>query len=116
MYSKKTITPGQCRAARAVLEWSQEQLATEAGVNRMTVADFEQGKRSPMLNNLVMIRRAFEQQGVTFIDENGGPPGLREPRRVQVATPSDSVDETKTGLKTPPKGGRRAAPRKPSGA
>lgn len=49
-------------------------------MNRMTIADFEQGKRSPLRNNLVMIRQAFEQQGITFIDENGGPPGLREPR------------------------------------
>ena len=52
-------------------------------MNRMTIADFEQGKRSPLRNNLVMIRQAFEQQGVTFIDENGGPPGLREPRSVE---------------------------------
>jgi len=80
MSSNKIITPGQCRGARAVLEWSQEQLATEAGVNRMTIADFERGTRSPLRNNLVMIRQAFEQRGITFIDENGGPPGIREPR------------------------------------
>ncbi len=90
MSSKKIITPGQCRGARAVLEWSQEQLATEAGVNRMTIADFEQGKRSPLRNNLVMIRQAFEQQGITFIDENGGPPGLREPRAVIAPQPGSS--------------------------
>jgi transcriptional regulator with XRE-family HTH domain len=89
MSSKKIITSGQCRGARAVLEWSQEQLATEAGVNRMTIADFEQGKRSPLRNNLVMIRQAFEQQGITFIDENGGPPGLREPRSA-VKPPSEA--------------------------
>lgn len=44
-------------------------------MNRMTIADFEQGKRSPLRNNLVMIRQAFEQQGITFIDENGGATG-----------------------------------------
>jgi transcriptional regulator with XRE-family HTH domain len=85
MSSKKIITPAQCRGARAVLEWSQEQLATEAGVNRMTVADFEQGKRSPLRNNLVMIRQALEKQGITFIEENGGPPGIREPRHAEAA-------------------------------
>lgn len=57
----------------------------------MTIADFEQGKRSPLRNNLIMIRQAFEQQGITFIEENGGPPGLREPRHeAQPASESES--------------------------
>ncbi len=56
----------------------------------MTIADFEQGKRSPLRNNLVMIRQAFEQQGITFIDENGGPAGLREPRAVIEPQPESS--------------------------
>lgn len=91
MSSNKIITPGQCRGARAVLEWSQEQLATEAGVNRMTIADFERGTRSPLRNNLVMIRQAFEQRGITFIDENGGPPGIREPRGAVRPKPEDKA-------------------------
>jgi transcriptional regulator with XRE-family HTH domain len=111
MSSKKIITPGQCRGARAVLEWSQEQLATEAGVNRMTIADFEQGKRSPLRNNLVMIRQAFEQQGITFIDENGGPPGLREPRPV-IASPAEAAGPSasprpETDTKKPVRGSAR---------
>ena len=114
MSSKKIITPGQCRGARAVLEWSQEQLATEAGVNRMTIADFEQGKRSPLRNNLVMIRQAFELQGITFIDENGGPPGLREPRsEVQPSPkaepPSETAAEEPAKTKSPSAAARRRA-------
>ncbi len=114
MSSKIIITPGQCRGARAVLEWSQEQLATEAGVNRMTIADFEQGKRSPLRNNLVMIRQAFEQQGITFIDDNGGPPGLREPRSEvkpspKAESPSEAAADDAAKTKSPSAATRRRA-------
>lgn len=83
-------------------------------MNRMTIADFEQGKRSPLRNNLVMIRQAFEQQGITFIDENGGPPGLREPRSavmppIEAETPSATAANDAAEKKSPSAATRRRA-------
>ncbi|MVA71475.1 helix-turn-helix domain-containing protein [Agrobacterium vitis] len=62
------ITPAQCRAARALLEWNQPQLATQAGVSPSTLRDFESGKRTPISNNLTAIQNALEAAGVIFID------------------------------------------------
>ena len=64
------MTPEQCRAARALLAWSQQQLATAARVAVVTVQQFEIGTSQPRRATLDVIRRAFEAAGVEFIDEN----------------------------------------------
>ena len=56
----------QSRAARALLKWSQTQLADVAGVGLSTVADFENDKRIPWSDNLTAIRRALEDGGVSL--------------------------------------------------
>ena len=71
------MTPDQCRAARALINWSQSQLAEKAGVARATLADFETGKRRPIANNLNALKKNLELGGVVFLDENGGGPGVR---------------------------------------
>jgi transcriptional regulator with XRE-family HTH domain len=72
-----TITAAQCRAARALLDIRQPQLAASAGVSPTTIRDLESGKRTPIANNLAAIRAALEQAGVEFIAENGGGAGVR---------------------------------------
>ena len=54
------ISAAQCRAARAILNWSQDELATNAQVARATVADFERRERDPVRNNMFSIISAFE--------------------------------------------------------
>lgn len=71
------LSPRQCRAARGLLGWSQDQLADAANVARATIANFETGKTQPVGNNLSAIRAAFEAAGVAFIPENGGGDGVR---------------------------------------
>jgi len=71
------ITRAQSRAARALIEWSQSDLATAAKIARQTVVDFERGARTPHRNNLEAIQRALEAAGVEFIAENGGGRGVR---------------------------------------
>jgi len=79
----RMITRAQCRAARALLEWNQQELALKANVGIVTVHQFESGVSQPRRSTLDVIRRAFESAGVEFIDENGGGPGVRLKRRQQ---------------------------------
>lgn len=72
-----SISAAQSRAARALLDWTQDQLAENAQVARATVADFERNARVPMRQNLVAIIATFEAAGVEFIAENGGGAGVR---------------------------------------
>lgn len=60
-----------------MLGWSQDELAQRAGVAKQTLADFERGSRSPYARTLADIQKALEAAGVTFIDEDGGGPGVR---------------------------------------
>ncbi len=60
------LTPRQVRAARALLAWSQRDLAKAAGIGTSTVADFERGSRTPIANNAQAIRAALECAGVAF--------------------------------------------------
>src|SRR5688500_10579378 len=71
------IDPAQCRAARGLLSWNQQDLAREASVGIVTVHQLEAGTSKPRSATLQVIRRAFERAGVEFIDENGGGPGVR---------------------------------------
>ncbi|WP_339865007.1 helix-turn-helix transcriptional regulator [Paremcibacter congregatus] len=63
------INPSQCRAARSMLNWSQDDLGKAALVARKTISDFEKDARIPRTENLVAIKSAFETAGVIFLDE-----------------------------------------------
>ena len=71
------ISPSQCRAARALLDWSQQDLADHAKVGIVTVRQLEAGVHEPRRATLDVVRRALEAAGVDFIDENGGGVGVR---------------------------------------
>lgn len=60
------LIPRHVRAARALLAWSQQDLAKAAGVATSTVADFERGRRTPVANNAQAIRGALEGAGIRF--------------------------------------------------
>lgn len=72
-----SLSPAQCRAARALLDWSQAKLSTESKVATKTLADFERGNRTPYERTLNDIKVTLEAAGVIFVDENGGGPGVR---------------------------------------
>lgn len=61
------LTPKHVRAARALLAWSQQDLAKNASVATSTIADFERGHRTPVANNAQAIRSALETAGVRFL-------------------------------------------------
>jgi DNA-binding XRE family transcriptional regulator len=71
------ISPAQCRAARGLLDWSQQQLADAAGVGVVTIRLLEAGKSEPRRSTVYVIKQAIESAGVEFTDENGGGAGVR---------------------------------------
>jgi transcriptional regulator with XRE-family HTH domain len=74
---KIIVTPEQCRAARALLGWSQGDLEAASRVGKATIANFERGASTPFDRTLADLRRALEAAGVIFLDSNGGGPGVR---------------------------------------
>jgi DNA-binding XRE family transcriptional regulator len=64
------LTMEQCRGARAMLGWSQGDLANAANVSRQTIADFERGAHIPIANNLSSIVEAFRKAGIDLIPED----------------------------------------------
>jgi transcriptional regulator with XRE-family HTH domain len=79
----------QCRAARALVNLSQEQLATAARVGLSTVRNFEAGRSVPVTNNLEAIRQVLQEAGVLFIPENGEGPGVRLRKAKPPVQPSE---------------------------
>ena len=70
------INAATCRAARGLLNWSQQQLADEARVGLSTVKKFEAGRSTPMANNLAAICNTFERAGVVLVSEKEEGPGV----------------------------------------
>lgn len=76
------ITAEQCRAARALLDWSQSDLGKVVGLKGDgVIRHFEKGRQSPSDEKLAAIQKALEKAGVEFIAENGGGPGVRLAKR-----------------------------------
>jgi transcriptional regulator with XRE-family HTH domain len=65
----KSLSPEQVKAARALLGWTQKDLAKNAQVAISTVADFERHARLPMANNAKAIREALEGAGIQFVND-----------------------------------------------
>ena len=73
----EALRPSQCRAARALLEITQPDLAARAGLGLSTIVDFERSRRPIPTETAHVIRLTLEGLGIEFIDENGGGPGVR---------------------------------------
>ena len=75
----------QVKAARSLLDWSQEKLANQSGMSLPTIKRLEaqDGQLGGRDETGSKIRQALEVAGVEFIDENGGGPGVRLRKRQQ---------------------------------
>jgi transcriptional regulator with XRE-family HTH domain len=72
-----SLKPSQCRAGRALLGWSQDDLETKSGVSKKSIADFEREANIPYERTLRELEVALEVAGVQLIPENGGGAGVR---------------------------------------
>jgi ribosome-binding protein aMBF1 (putative translation factor) len=77
------IDRDQIRMARAGLGWSAKELARRAHLGIATIRRAETAGVTP--GNMFAIQHAFEEAGVTFLDEDQSSPaggrGVRLPRR-----------------------------------
>jgi transcriptional regulator with XRE-family HTH domain len=87
------LTSSQCRAARAWLNLSQDELAARSKVAPRTIALFELDDRVPRDRTLDDIRRAFEVLGITFSFDG--------PRAVGIIASPDARPIEKTRRKIP---------------
>jgi hypothetical protein len=77
------ITIRQVKAARALLGWSQADLAKHSGVSEPTIARLESadGELGGRGDTVKKIHAALDASGIEFIDENGGGAGVRLRKR-----------------------------------
>ena len=71
------VSAAQIRAGRALLEWSQSDLAQRSGVSLSTIRRMEarEGLVRRITDNVWKVQAALESAGVEFI--NGDSPGVR---------------------------------------
>lgn len=77
--SIEKISIRQVKAARALLAWSQEDLAEASGVSIPTVARLEaaDGPVGGRVATVEAIKTALEKAGVTFLEDDGQGTGVR---------------------------------------
>jgi transcriptional regulator with XRE-family HTH domain len=68
----------QIRAARALLGWSQTQLARNAGIGLATLQRIEQteGVAKGNFSTILKIQKALEEAGIHFIEDGKGQIGV----------------------------------------
>ena len=75
------ISGSQIRAARALLNWKQSDLAKASGVAESTIKLVERGAVDTRSGTLEKLQIAFEKAGVKFIPDGSpsldGGPGVR---------------------------------------
>lgn len=71
------ITPEQCRAARGLLGWTQEDLADRAELSRSTVRDFEGGRHGLQRASAAQVVRVLDEAGVVLIEAGEMGVGVR---------------------------------------
>lgn len=61
----------QIRAARALLDWTQERLSKRSGIARATIKNVESGITLPRLETAHAIQHTLEEAGVEFLPSSG---------------------------------------------
>lgn len=66
------ITPTQCRAARELLDWSQEDLQNKSRISRRTISNFERANKNEIeefkIGNILELLKNFRNADIEFIN------------------------------------------------
>lgn len=78
----RMITARQIRAARALLGWSQQQLADKAIVSHNALARLEKGSVDSRVSTINAVQKALTKAGVEFLsaDQKGEGVRLKSPK------------------------------------
>jgi transcriptional regulator with XRE-family HTH domain len=71
MASYHLITAAQCRAARGLLGWTQQDLATATGLSKTAIVQFETGLARTREETLAQIVLSLTNQGIEFVIPDG---------------------------------------------
>ena len=74
------ITRAQIRAARALIGWTQMDLAQASGISQVAIKNLERGATDPRASTLTCIQQALDHAGVMFLepgDTRDGGVGVR---------------------------------------
>ncbi len=75
IYSQKImclmISPRQIRAARALLDWKQSDLAEASGISLPSINNLEREIGSPRVDTFAAIQESLERAGIEFTSGNG---------------------------------------------
>jgi transcriptional regulator with XRE-family HTH domain len=67
----RSISAGQCRAARGMANWSIGRLSREAEVSVAEIVALERGRQLIRAATLGSLIRAFERDGIRFMPDEG---------------------------------------------
>ncbi len=70
-YLPGVLRPSQCRAARALLGWTQAELAERAGVKVLVLRRFETGATDPRASTRDRIEKALLDAGIDLTENDG---------------------------------------------
>jgi predicted transcriptional regulator len=72
MLTATHIFAAQIRAARSLLNWSQDELATRSGISRTVIARLELGTTDARTSTTESIRTALDSAGIRLVDDDQG--------------------------------------------
>lgn len=91
------ITPRQIRAARALLDWSQQELADSAIISLNALARLERGAVDPRTSTLSAVEKALVEAGIEFLSASDKGEGVR------ISLPQSEKRSAKRAPKRPSK-------------
>lgn len=65
------MTTAQLKAARALLDWTQQDLAKAAGIHLNVINNLERGTTNPRQNTVERLKKTLEDNGIVFIGTRG---------------------------------------------
>jgi transcriptional regulator with XRE-family HTH domain len=70
------LFPEQCRAARGLLNWTQNQLAAASGLSRSTIKDFERHRHALNRSSEELLLNALLRGGVELLPAGSDAQGM----------------------------------------